>query len=55
MLCKVWYNGNLVNVLAVSQDLEYFLVVDFNGNFHKVKTSVCIYDYSNNTKHKVKD
>lgn len=56
MLCEsfnVWYNGEVVKVVAVSQDLNYFLVADPAGKFIKAGCHLCIY-YNNNTKHKVK-
>lgn len=55
MLCEnfnVWYKGEVVKVVAVSQDLNYFLVVDPAGNFIKAGCRLCM--YCNNTKHKVK-
>lgn len=57
MLCEnfnVWYKGEVVKVVAVSQDLNYFLVADPAGKFIRVHCHLCIY-YNNNPKHKVKD
>lgn len=56
MLCEnlnVWYNGEVVKVVAVSQDLNYFLIADPAGRFIKAGCHLCTY-YNNTTKHKVK-
>ena len=54
MLCdsfNVWYHGEVLKVIAVSQDLNYFLAVDSKGKFIKAGCHLCIYD--NNTKQKI--